>query len=154
MKYFTFSVKHKWRALGIVLLAVAWVYIVIQCVNFNPVSFSKPSLNVSSEDLDAVEELGANYKDGKGMITINCEYSGKGGVHVFLNGRMKLYITNGSKNLRVSAGDLVYVKGYELEGSAKVSVSAVEGKVDGSIVGETVIVENLARKLVKIQSCT
>jgi len=58
------------------------------------------------------------------------------------------------KNSRVSAGDLVYVKGYELEGSAKVSVSAVEGKVDGSIVGETVIVENLARKLVKIQSCT
>ena len=67
---------------------------------------------------------------------------------------MKLYITNGSKNLRVSAGDLIFVKGTELTGSAKVTVTAVEGKIDASITGETVTVENLGRKLVKIRPCS
>lgn len=154
MKYFTVSLKKTGKISGIILLAAVWIFIVIQCVNFTPVSFSQPSLDVSDEDIEAAEELGANYKDGKGMITITCEYSGKGGVHVFLNGRMKLYITNGSKNLRVSVGDLIFVKGTELEGSAKVTVTAVEGKIDASITGETVTVENLARRLVKIRSCT
>ena len=154
MKYFTVSLKNKWKIAGVVLLAAAWVFIVIKCVNFTPVTLSKPSLEVSHEDIEAAEELGANYKEGKGMITITCEYSGKGGVHVFLNGKMKLYITNGAKNLRVSAGDLIYVKGTELENSAKVTVTSVEGKIDASMVGETVTVENLGRKLTKIRPCS
>ncbi len=154
MKFFTVSLKNVWKITGVVLVAAVWVFIVIHCANFTPVNLSEPSLEVSAEDIEAAEEQGANYKDGKGMITITCEYSGKGGVHVFLNGRMKLYITNGSKNLRVSAGDLVFVKGTELTGSAKVTITSVEGKIDATMVGETVTVENLARKLVKVRACS
>lgn len=154
MKYFTVSLKYKWRIVGIVLLAAAWIFIIVQCVNFQPTSLTAPAGEITEEDLEAAEIIGANYKDGKGMITITCEYSGPGGVHVFLNGRMKLYITNGSKNLKVSAGDMVFVRGAELESPATVTVSAVEGKIDASIVGESVTVENLARKLVKIGACS
>ncbi len=154
MKYFTISLKYRWQIAGVVLLAAVWVFIIVQCVNFQPNSITAPAGEVTEEDMEAAEVDGANYKDGKGMITITCEYSGSGGVHVFHNGRMKLYITNGSKNLRVSAGDMIYVRGADLESPATVTITAVEGKIDASIVGESITVENLARKLVKIGACS
>ena len=123
------------------------------CLNFTPAYETAAPGGIRTEDLEAAELSGTEYKNGKGLITISCEYSGKGGVYVFLNGRMKLYLSKEPKNLKVSVGDIVFVRGAELESSAKVTVTGAEGKIDLSIEGESVTVENLTKRLVKIRAC-
>lgn len=130
-----------------------FIFLLIQCFHFVPVQLTAQPGAITQEDLEAAEISGADYKDGKGMVTISCEYSGKGGIHVFLNGRLKLYVGKEPKNLKVSVGDIIFVRGAELEGEAKVTISAAEGKIDASIQGETVTVANLTKRLVKIRAC-
>ena len=123
----------------------------VQCMSFNSYKPDSAVGLLTQEEMEVADATGDNYKEGRGMITISCEHTGNSGVHVFLNGKMKLYISNGSKNLRVSKNDLIYVKGFELEGESKVTVTGVVGKIDSSIVGTSISVGNLGRKLVRIQ---
>ena len=106
---------------------------------------------ITPADMAAAEISGYDFKDGFGMITISCQYNGGGGVHVFLNGRMKLYVTHEPKNLKVKAGDIIMVRGADLEGTAEVTVSEVIGKIDASRQGTAVTVGNQARRLIKIE---
>lgn len=153
MKFITLSLKNRWRWLAFAGYAAIFAFLLFWCLNFSPAQETVAPGAVRAEDLEAAELSGMDYKEGKGLITISCECSGKGGVYVFLNGRMKLYISKEPKNLKVSAGDIVFVRGAELESPAKVTVSGAEGKIDLSIEGESVTVENLTKRLVKIRAC-
>lgn len=153
MKFITLSLKNRWRWLAFAGYAAVFVFILFWCLNFTPAYEISSAGEIHAEDLEAAELSGMDYKDGKGLITISCEYSGGGGVYVYLNGRMKLYIGKEPKNLKVSVGDIVFVRGAELESPAQVTVSGAEGKIDLSIEGESVTVENLTKRLVKIRAC-
>ncbi len=153
MKFITISIKHRWRWLALAGYATVFAFILFWCVNFTPAYETASAGGIRTEDLEAAELSGMDYKDGKGLITISCEYSGSGGVYVYLNGRMKLYISKEPKNLKVSVGDIIFVRGAELESPATVTVSAAEGKIDLSIEGESVTVENLTKRLVKVRAC-
>lgn len=153
MKFITLSLKNRWRWVAFTGYAVIFAFILFWCLSFTPAYETAAPGDIHTEDLEAAELGGTEYKNGKGLITISCEYSGKGGVYVFLNGRMKLYLSKEPKNLKVSVGDIVFVRGAELESSAKVTVTGAEGKIDLSIEGESVTVENLTKRLVKIRAC-
>ena len=154
MKFITFSLKNRWRWLALAGYAAVFAFFLFWCLHFTPAYETAAPGDITAADLEAAEMTGPEYKEGKGRITLSCEYSGRGGVYVFLNGRMKLYLTKEPKNLKVSVGDLIFVRGAELESPAQVTVSGAEGKIDLSIEGETVTVENLTKRLVKIQKAS
>ena len=155
MKFITLKLNDKKNlrpAAGIVFFIGVCIYLVVQASSFAlPAAKSENQGEITQADMEAAEISGYDFKDGFGMITISCEYSGSGGVHVFVNGRMKLYVAHEPKNLKVKAGDIIMVRGAELEGTAEVTISEVIGKIDASQQGTSVTVGNLARRLVKIE---
>lgn len=155
MKFFTLKLNDKKNlrpAAGLVFFISVFIFLLVQASDFVlPAAAPENGGEITQADIEAAEISGMDFKDGFGMITIACEYSGSGGVHVFLNGRMKLYVAHEPKNLKVKAGDIIMVRGAKLEGTAEVTISEVIGKIDASQQGTSVTVGNLARRLVKIE---
>ena len=150
MRIIIFSLKNWRRFLALAGYAAVFICLLGWCLSFTPAGETALPGEVTVADLEAAELSGQEYREGKGRITISCEYSGGGGVYVFLNGRMKLYVAHEPKNLKVSVGDLIFVRGAELTEKATVTVAGAEGKIDLSIQGTSVTVGNLTKRLVKI----
>lgn len=158
MKILTLKLKNKKYlrpAAGVAFFLGVCIFLIVSISGFHIPAAEKENLGeITQADIEAAEISGYNFKDGFGMVTISCVYNGSGGVHVFLNGRMKLYVAHEPKNLKVKAGDIIMVRGAELEGTAEVTISEVIGKIDASQQGTSVTVGNLARRLVKIEKAT
>ena len=102
------------------------------------------------EQLASLE--GAEFRDGKGIISISCSGIYEGGVYVFVNGCIEADIRGKDPaTLRVNAGDVVLVMGHDLLSEVSVTVTAAIGKIDCSILNKQLTVGNKGKLLAVIK---